>query len=67
MMRRLLIVAGVAVSLLAGVAACSEEVAVDLEAARALAEQGHADAQALLGEAYYFGNGAAQDYGPEQK
>ena len=61
--RRLLIGLGVAVSLLAGVPACSDEVAIDLEAARVLAEQGDADAQALLGSAYYFGDGVEQDYG----
>ena len=48
---------GVAVSLLAGVGGCSDERASDVEAARDLAEQGHADAQALLAEAYYFGHG----------
>ncbi|MCY4121223.1 MAG: tetratricopeptide repeat protein, partial [Acidobacteria bacterium] len=60
--RRALLGLGVAVSLLAGVPACGDEVAVDIAAARALAERGDADAQALLAEAYYFGNAVAQDY-----
>lgn len=60
--RRPLAGLGLAVALLAGVPACSDEIRLDIEAVRARAEQGDAEAQALLASAYYFGNGVEQDY-----
>jgi TPR repeat protein len=60
--RRPLVGLILAVSLAAGMPACSNDAAADLEAARVLAEQGDAAARALLGEAYYFGDGVVQDY-----
>ena len=50
--RRSLISLGVAISLLAGVPACSDDVAADV-----------AVGQGVLGEAYFFGRGVPQDYG----
>jgi TPR repeat protein len=50
--------------LLAGVAGCDptpEEQVSEFDAARQAAEQGHADAQYILGDMHYNGDGVPQD------